>query len=143
MYKIEKSVIVESIRDALKKTGKVAFKESQSVVPVDTGALKKSGSFQTVNEGFIICYAKEYASIIEKGWKGGKVWTSSFRRSNGVKVKGHYKKQPFREGRYFIENSLKKYFVEMSQKTLVRTSFQENILIVLQENFPGKIIIEI
>ena len=138
-WSIKRGMVVNSIRRALHETGETAFIESQRIVPVDTGALKSSGSIKTVDEGIIIHYSKEYASHVEKGWEGGKIWTSSFKRASGATVRGHYKNQSPREGRHFIEQSLKKFFVRGLRD---KTPFQENILVSLKSSFGGKSVVE-
>jgi len=139
-WSIKRAMVVSALRQALHDTGEIAFLESRKVVPVDTGALRGSGSIQTIGEGIIINYSKEYASHIERGWEGGRVWTSSFTRASGATVRGHYKNQSPREGRHFIENSLRKYFIESIGD---RTHFQESIIIELKKGFVGNKVTEI
>ena len=137
---IKRAMVVSALRQALHDTGEIAFLESRKIVPVDTGALRGSGSIQTIGEGIIINYSKEYASHVERGWEGGRVWTSSYVKSNGARVKGHYKNQLPREGRHFIEQSLKKFFVRGLRN---KTPFQESIIIELKKGFVGNKVTEI
>ena len=139
-WSIKRAMVVSALRQALHDTGEIAFLESRKVVPVDTGALRGSGSIQTIGEGIIINYSKEYASHIERGWEGGRVWTSSFTRASGATVRGHYKNQSPREGRHFIEQSLKKFFVRGLRN---KTPFQESIIIELKKGFVGNKVTEI
>jgi len=139
-WSVKRGMVVNAIRQALHETGETAFIESQRKVPVDTGALRGSGSIQTIGEGIIINYSKEYASHVERGWEGGRVWTSSFTRTSGARVRGHFKNQSPREGRHFIENSLRKYFIEYIGD---RTHFQESIIIELKKGFVGNKVTEI
>ena len=139
-WSVKRGMVIEAIKRALHETGETAFIESQNVIPVDTGALKESGNFQAVGDGIIIRYTKEYASSVERGWEGGRVWTRDYLRSDGVLVKGHYKNQSPREGRHFIEKSLRKFFVSgLSNKT----PFQESIIIELKNGFVGNKVTEI
>jgi len=139
-WSVKRGMVIAAIRQALHETGENAFLESRRVVPVNTGELKSSGSIQQIAEGVIINYSKEYASVVERGWEGGRVWTSAYRKSDGVYVKGHYKNQSPREGRHFIENSLNKFFVRgLSNKT----PFQESIIIELKKGFVGNKVTEI
>ncbi len=131
--------IKEAIRRAVEETGNTAFNESQAVVPVVTGELKRSGSVISLSNGIMIQYTKEYASIVERGWKGGRVWTESYIRKDGVRVKGHYKNQPPREGVKFIENSIRKCFIQTGNTSV----FQDNLLKHLKEKFPVKQIISV
>jgi len=134
-----KGQVIEALKDALFQTSETAFIETKNVVPVDTGALRESGIMHNLADGIIIQYRKDYASIVERGWEGGRVWTHQHIRSNGVRVKGHYKNQPARVGTKFIENTLKRNFVGTGSKT----PFQNNILIALETHFPGRVVREI
>ena len=138
-WSVKRGMVIEAIKRALHETGETAFIESQNVIPVDTGALKESGNFQAVGDGIIIRYTKEYASSVERGWEGGRVWTRDYLRSDGVLVKGHYKNQSPREGRHFIEQSLRKFFVRDSSN---KTPFQENVIMELQKGFVGQKVTE-
>jgi hypothetical protein len=138
MSYLDRSALIEAIKQSIYKTGREAFKESQNKVPIVTGELKRSGTISENYEGVIIRYAKEYASFVERDWEGGRVWTNSFIKSNGVQVKGHYKNQPPRKGRHFIENSLNKHFKE---KLGTYTTFQANLIEELKQRFPSKKIV--
>ena len=139
-WSVKRGMVIEAIKRALHETGENAFHESQRIVPVDTGALKESGSIALLQEGLIIRYTKEYASHVERGWEGGKIWTSSFTRASGARVRGHFKNQSPREGRHFIEQSLKKFFVRGLRN---KTPFQESIIIELKNGFVGNKVTEI
>jgi hypothetical protein len=47
--------------------GKVAFEDSQIRVPVVTGELKNSGTFERTGTGFTIIYAAPYAAAVHNG----------------------------------------------------------------------------
>ena len=132
--------IIEAIRQAVYETGEAAFTECQATVPVDTGALRASGFTTRLLEGITLRYTVDYASIVERGWEGGRVWTAPHIRRGGIKVKGHYKNQPPRLGTHFIETSLKKFFVDNAGQ---RTIFQGNVITALHSQFPGSEIKEI
>ena len=139
-WSVKRGMVIEAIKRALHETGETAFIESQKLVPVNTGALKSSGSFQAVSDGIIIRYTKEYASSVERGWEGGIVWIRDYLRSNGALIKGHYKNQSPRKGRHFIEKSLRKFFAIGLNST---TPFQESVIIELQKGFVGRKVTEI
>ena len=139
-FTIKKAMAVSAIRQALSETGELAFLGTKKDVPVVTGSLRSSGSVISNYDGIIIKYIKEYASYVERGWEGGRVWTNSFVRSNGVRVKGHYKNQPPQEGRKFIENSLRHFFID---DVGGKTQFQENVLTALKVGFVGRTVTEI
>lgn len=121
--------IIASIREAVIDSGKEAFDKTQESVPVDTGALKASGVFREQSDGIMVQYAKEYAEVVERGWQGGMVWTNQHVRKGGIKVRGHYKNQPHREGVHFIENSLKGVFIDKEGSYSV---FQKKLLETLR-----------
>lgn len=139
-FTVKKSMIIAAVRQALHETGEAAFLETKKVVPVVTGELKGSGSVQSVYDGVIIRYTKEYASFVERDWEGGRIWTNPYVRIDGIRVRGHYKNQPPRKGQKFIENSLRKFFMD---EVGSKTPFQENVLIALKTSFVGRKIEEI
>lgn len=125
-----KQQIIEALRQALNKSGNKAFIDSQTNVPVVTGNLKRSGSIIDTASEILIKYIVEYASIVERDWSGGMVWTDSYVKRNGTRVKGHYKHQPPREGKHFIENSLRGVFKGESG---LKSQFQSNFLDSLRD----------
>jgi hypothetical protein len=118
-------LIKEAVRHAVQRTGDMSFKESQRVVPVDTGFLKNSGKMVGDVDSITVTYSAEYASIVERGWAGGLVWTKPHTRRNGVYVKGHYKDQPPRRESLFIRKSFERYFKEnyISHRTYFQNAF--------------------
>jgi molybdopterin-guanine dinucleotide biosynthesis protein len=56
------TVIIES----LKEMGQELLKMSNKIVPVDTGALKKSGKIEVVGAEVTVGYYEEYAAIIHE-----------------------------------------------------------------------------
>jgi hypothetical protein len=125
-----RKAIIDAIRQAVGKTGRKAFFDSQCAVPVVTGMLKSSGSMSEDYTGFVIKYVIEYASLVERGWEGGVVWTNSHTRRDGTKVKGHYKNQPAREGKHFIGNSMRKSFIG---ETGSKSAFQQDFIATLRD----------
>lgn len=133
----KRPLIEAALKEALKKTMKEAFQESQNTVPVITGALKGSGAVSEYYNEYSIKYSIEYASIVERDWAGGHIWTPAFTKHNGTRVKGHYKNQPPREGKHFIENAMRKTFRGNSG---VKSDFQRNFLEFLIEHVhPDKV----
>ena len=130
-----KSLIISAIKDSVFQTGWNAFIYSQSIVPVKTGDLKRSGDFSRELDGIQIKYKIHYAEIVERGWNGGNIWINSYSRSDGTFVRGHMKYQPKREGVHYIENALKRYFLE---KVSSRSFFQDKVLQNLRASFPNK-----
>ena len=134
-----RKAIKEAIREAVAKNGQRAFSESQSTAPVDTGKLKSSGIVINNHDGVLIKYAAEYAEAVERGWAGGKVWTGMHVRGKSV-VRGHYKNQPPKEGKHFIENSLRKFFKGDSGS---KSPLQQDFFQLLQDKaMPAKVIEE-
>lgn len=124
-----KKAIREAIIQAVGRNGQRAFAESKNTVPVDTGELKNSGSFTESSSGITIKYSAEYASSVERGWAGGKVWVKLHFRKPASLVRGHYMNQPPKEGVHFIENSLKIFFKEGGS----RTPFQQDFFDILTD----------
>jgi hypothetical protein len=99
------STVKQSIINAIRNRVKVAFALSQSVVPVDTGKLKKSGSEKNIPNGAEIKYISPYASDVERGLTDRWVDVRGYRRK-GIWIKEYRRWQPSREPAKFIENSL-------------------------------------
>jgi len=62
----------------LQDWGELAFAESQRIVNVDTGTLKKSGFFKRNRDGFTFGYRTPYAADVNNGWAAGTVTVPSF-----------------------------------------------------------------
>lgn len=60
--KIKEKMIL-GVRDL----GQLIFLESQALVPVDKGTLKKSGTIRNISSGIQITYRAPYAAVIEFG----------------------------------------------------------------------------
>tara|TARA_B100000749_G_scaffold279334_1_gene271880 strand:- start:609 stop:1070 length:462 start_codon:yes stop_codon:yes gene_type:complete len=89
------------INQAIAKLGMEVFTNSQKTVPVITGKLKRSGSYQGSFNGFKITYNTEYAKNVEFGRTGGEQvepWTQTVpshvrnTKKGRIKVKAHTKK---------------------------------------------------
>ena len=132
MPKQNYEVIKNAVREAASEAANQAYYQSQRVVPVKTGFLRSTGNITEDSDSITIRYSAPYASVVERGWNGGLVWTDSYRRLDGVFVKGHYKNQPRREPRRFIEDSLRMYFTQVSG---TMTPFQEILLRKLKNRY--------
>jgi len=130
-----KNLIKSSIIEAMTESGRSSFNQSQVVVPVKTGNLKRSGNITESNDSVIIEYKAEYSSEVERGTKGGLVNVKAYRRKDGVFVRPHKMNQKPRQGRHYIENSLNLFFKD---RLGMKTFFQQNVLNNLKKNFPGK-----
>lgn len=95
---------------AVHTAGNRSFGLSQINCPVKTGFLKRSGQFRAVNEGAIITYTAPYASIVERGTRGGTVHVQTYAKKDGTVVSGYSYSASPREGRHFIENGLRTGF---------------------------------
>ena len=106
MNQTRKRAIIETIHEL----SALAFMMSQQRCPVDTGALKASGLVQHNEQGSSIKYLAPYASIVNRGYKGGDIHVDGYYRSDGVFVKGHNKTLSPRQGTFFIDTSIKESF---------------------------------
>jgi len=104
---MQRKYLIIALNDALIETTDKAFAESQIVVPVRTGRLKGSGKAFCEDKSCVINYSASYADVVEHGWKGGIVNVHSYRRRDGIFVREHTMNQPPREGRHYIENSVR------------------------------------
>lgn len=109
-----KEKIREAILEAIREKAKEAFDKSQNVVPVKTGNLKRSGEYKEIDDGGQILYAVEYASVIERGTESSIEVVNGFYRRDGTYVKSHTKKVSAKQGRKYIENSLKDAFSNLN-----------------------------
>ncbi len=105
-----KEKIREAILEAIREKAKEAFDKSQNVVPVKTGNLKRSGTCKEIENGSNIIYSAEYASNIEHGVEDHIEVVNGFYRKDGSYVKSHTKRVSARQGKKYIENSLKSAF---------------------------------
>ena len=87
-----------------------AFGKTRSKVPVRTGALKSSGSTNDIPNGAELRYSKEYASFVERGFKGGRIHVPTYYRRDGTRVRAYDYYSPPRPPGKFIENSMEESF---------------------------------
>ena len=84
--KILKQAIIDGIHDC----GDAIFATSQTLVPVDTGHLKKSGSIAHLKNGVRIKYRAPYAGAVEFGWN-----------RHGEYVRRHWVRAHYRKFRHY------------------------------------------
>ena len=111
-----REIIRDTIVDSIRRRTDTAFRESQYRVPVITGKLKRSGTFSAIDSGANIIYWADYSSFVEHGIKGGIQKVRGFYRRGGSYVKSFSRYMPKREGRHFIESSLKDSFKELNSE---------------------------
>jgi len=126
-------LIRKSVRHAVQRAGEMSFQESQKLVPVDTGYLRDSGEMTGEPNSITVKYSADYASIVERGWAGGMVWTRPHIRKGGISVRGHYRNQPPRKETLFIRRSFERHFKEIY--THNRTFFQDTFINSLRVDF--------
>ena len=107
-----KQKISDSILGAIRTATDQAFTLSQSVVPVDTGALKKSGSQSALNDGAVLKYDIDYASFVERGLKARIDHVKGYYRQ-GSYVKGYTRSEPDIKPVFFIKNSMTSTFSKL------------------------------
>lgn len=104
-----RDALVDSVRDR----ANYAFSLSQIAVPVVTGFLKQSGTVRDEEGGSVINYKAPYASNIERGTESHYEPVAGHVRK-GKYVKGHIRAVTKKEGKHFIEKSLKQSFEGLS-----------------------------
>ena len=124
-------LVKKALMEAVHDTGNRSFQHSQETVPVKTGALKASGAILAEPEALTIQYGNNnvlYATIIERGAKGGVVYVKSYRRKDGVAVRAHTMHQQPREGTHFIEKSMRLFFKDkMGDKSFFQLNFAQSL----------------
>lgn len=111
-----KQALILAIRSTVNK----AFQFSQVRVPVISGTLRDSGNFTEIENGAQIQYIGKpenpYASFVERGVHGGYVTRRTYIKRDGTYVKETTYYLPFREGRHFIESSMKDSFRDFNNE---------------------------
>jgi hypothetical protein len=103
------NAIVDALVNSIRDRANYGYSITQNVVPVDTGALKAAGSIKDIEKGSEIKYAKEYASIVERGSEDHYEMVSSHVKRGNL-VRGYMRHVKAKDGAHFIENSLKQSF---------------------------------
>ena len=103
------STIKEALLKVIRGRAHVGFSLSQTAVPVETGALKKSGSCKDLPNGAQIDYLEKYASFVERGISAMWVSVRAYMRQ-GQHVRAHRRWQPHRDPEKYIEKSLQDSF---------------------------------
>jgi hypothetical protein len=89
---------------------KEAFDKSQTTVPIRTGQLKASGSTNILADGAELKYSKDYASFVERGFRGGTIHVEAYTKKNGTHVRAYSYYSPPRTPRKFIETPMTESF---------------------------------
>lgn len=100
----------EAVLNSIKERVQDGYARSQSVVPIVTGKLKRSGLESETDEGAKIFYGADYASFVERGMQEHYEHVNSFFRKNGTFVKGFTRHMPKTEAKNYIRNSIKGAF---------------------------------
>jgi hypothetical protein len=131
--------VVEAIVEALRDRASDGFSKSQIKCPVITGNLKRSGSVKDIWRGSELNYSAIYASTVERGQETRIEYVASHTKTpkkaaaltkKGVhlgnySVKSYKRTISAREGKHFIESSLKEAFESFSNSLdmFLRTKF--------------------
>ena len=105
-----KSQIKIALIDALRHRVDMSYRTSQVRVPVRTGYLKRHGFFSVVENGAQIIYSPIYSSYVERGIRGGNQNVRGHYRRDGTYVRPFTRYIPPREGKHYIESSLRDNF---------------------------------
>lgn len=107
------SNIVKALIDALRDRARNGFELSQTSCPVVTNTLKSSGTIEDIPNGSLLSYKAPYASIVERGTEEHTETVPGYAR-RGHMVRSHTRRVHAKEGKHFIETSLKKAFETFS-----------------------------
>lgn len=121
--------IKQALIKAIQNRVEIAFGKSQQVVPVVTGALRRSGNEKDIDAGASIIYSQNYASFVERGTKAGIRNVQGYYRKGGAYVKPHSYFSNGQEPKYFIRNSMQESF----------SSFADAFDIALRDKFGSRV----
>jgi hypothetical protein len=107
------STIVQALIESLRDRARNGFEMSQVGCPVVTMTLKNSGSVEDIPNGSVLSYKAPYASIVERGIEDHTEIVPGYSRK-GHMVRSHIRRVHAKEGKHFIETSLKKAFETFS-----------------------------